>query len=651
MRQNVEEGASQGLGLKVGTECLNLAAPSRVVLRVRHLLLLLIPCALRAQYSRPRVALVLRGEAALQRQEIAAAVTAFSEAARDSTPARRAAAERMLGVIAWRFYEDQGEARVHFGNALATGADTMATLIELARLATAEGRYRQAFELADRARRSSTDDLDSRGAILQLGKAVTEAALAARLDGGAAGERTAVGSDTTVAVAVRALRLLVRQTPGRVDEAHQLLLASLIAGDGVAAREALDSYYLIDTGGGSMHSPIPAALAQLHSMLAGWHADQATRAERARLASALGRARFYDAAGLVAPGGTDILAYAKYCRRVAREANEYYRRTLVAGERPDALTRLVIRAERDLWPRLTWPGAPPRFFPAGADAELGRRFGALLQLGITGGYYDMHLGHVVGDERRTVTQYGKTARVTFVALDGMVTNGLQSWAWDDNGGHGGWQRRDTIVQVRPIFVEHALSLWVSADPARRIAEIRNIEADSAADWTLARADSIGYLPGVASRLHRDGRDQLIDSLRRGGVPDSTLGREFVRVASRLIRESSIIAHEGRHAIDDALDPRLTPEDREFRAKLSEIAFAERPKLVMSAIVHPNIGDATPHGRANARLMLGLIRWMRAHGSEIQGFNGRLPVLPQLPLLADAQLRRAFRSMDPLARGS
>ena len=618
-------------------------------MRTLLLLLLLIPGTLGAQYSRQRVSLVRRGEAALQRQEIAAAVAAFSEAARDSAPLRRAAAERMLGIISWRFYEQNGDARVHFGNALATRADTPATLIELARLATTERRYRQAFELADRARRSSPDDIDIRGATLQLGRAVAKATLAARLDGDDDGMRTL--PDTAARVALRELRSLVRQTPGRVEEAHLLLLAALVAGDGAAAAEALDSYYLIDAGGPSMHSPIPAALAQLRPMLATWHADRATSAERARLASALGRARFYDAAGIVAPPGTEMLAYAKYCRDLTRQVNEYYRRTLVAGERPDVLTRLAIHAERDLWPHLSWKGAPPRFFPAAADVELGRRFGALLQLGITGGYYDMHFGHVVGDERRTVTQYGHTARVTFVALDGMVTNGLQSWAWDENGGHGGWQRNDTIVQVRPIFVEHALSLWVSADPARRAAEIRNIAADSAVDWTIARADSIGYLPGVASRLHRDGRDALIDSLRLAGVPDSTIGREFVRVASRLIRESSIIAHEGRHAIDDAVDPRLTPEDREFRAKLSEIAFAARPKLVMSAIVHPNIGDATPHGRANARVMLGLIRWMRAHGSEIRGFDAKLPVLPQLPLLTDAQLRRAFRSMDALARPS
>jgi hypothetical protein len=82
-----------------------------------------------------------------------------------------------------------------------------------------------------------------------------------------------------------------------------------------------------------------------------------------------------------------------------------------------------------------------------------------------------------------------------------------------------------------------------------------------------------------------------------------------------------------------------------------VAEASRPKLILSSIVHPNIGDATPHGQANARIMLGLIRWMRAHASELAGFDRTLPVLTQLPLLTDQQLRRAFRAMDPMARAS
>jgi hypothetical protein len=231
----------------------------------------------------------------------------------------------------------------------------------------------------------------------------------------------------------------------------------------------------------------------------------------------------------------------------------------------------------------------------------------------------------------------------------MVSNGLQSWAWDDAGAHGGWQRGDTIVQVRPVFVEHAVGLWISANPARGSREARNIAADSALDWQTVAGDSVTYLPGVAARLRRDGRDALLDSLRRAGIPDSALGDAFVREASRLFRESSIIAHEGRHAIDDHVGQNFSAEEREFRAKLSEVAFAERPKLVMSSIMHPNIGDATPHGRANARVMYGLLKWMRRHTREIPGLDVNRPLLPQLPLLTDAQLRLAFRSMDPLAR--
>lgn len=610
-------------------------------------LLLLLPAVVYAQYSRERVSLVLRGEAALQRQEIGAAQDAFRAAARDTSLARRAAAERMLGVIAWRFYQDNGRARLHFGTALATGQDTSVTLAEMARLATTEGRYRQAFILADRALHSATDDIARRGAALQMGRAINESMLAARLDGSSAASEHL--DATEIAAAVTALRELVRRTPGRVEDAHELLLAALAAGDGASAAIAIRSYYLIDVGGPTMRTPIPGLVASLERTLPDWRgADSTPSATRGRIAADLARARLYDAAALVTPLGREVIEYAKYCRRIEREANEYYRHALVGEQHFDVLTRAYIRASRDLWPRLTWPGAPPAFYPAAADRELARRFGTLVQLGITGGYYDLHMGHVVGEEERVVTQYGQSAHVLFIVLDGIVTNGLQSWAWDDAGGHGGWQRRDTVVQVRPIFVEHALTLFVSGDSSRRAHELLSIAADSALDWTIARADSIGYLPGVAARLRRDGRDALLDSLRRAGVPDSALGSEFVRVASALIRESSIIAHEGRHAIDEGLQPGLTPDEREFRAKLSEIAFAAHPKIVMSSIMHPNIGDASPHGRANARVMLGLIRWMRAHGSEISGFDRSKAVLVQLPLLTDAQMRRAFRGMDPLA---
>lgn len=608
--------------------------------------LLLAHATAHAQYSRERVSLVLRGEEALQRQELGNAVNAFREAAQDTNALRRATAERMLGVIEWRYYLDNGRARMHFGAALATRKDTAETLAEMARLAIAEHRYGEAARLAESARRSATDDYAHRQSILELGRAVTEAALAARLDNE---HPTDVPDDSVAALAVAQLSTLVHAAPGRGEESRLLLLTGLLAGDGRAAMRGVQSYYLVDVGGPGMHSEVPAAVAELETLLPAWRTD-APHVERRRLADAFRRARLIDAAALVAPKGDELIAYAAFCRRLAREADEYYRRTLLGHSHPDELTRAYIRASHDLWPRLSWRSTPPRFFPAGSDHELTRRFGALVQLGVTGGYYDLHFGHVVGSETLTITQYGHRATVKFLVLDGLVTNGLQSWAWDDAGAHGGWQRGDTIVQVRPSFVEHAVGLWISADTTRHKREARGVAIDSAQDWRRAAADSIAYLPGVAARLRRDGRNALIDSLRRSGVPDSSLGDAFVRAASRLFRESSIVAHEGRHAIDDRLGT-FSAEEREFRAKLSEVAFAERPKLVMSSIMHPNIGDATPHGRANARVMYGLIRWMRGHAGEIRGLDATRPMLPQLPLLTDGQLRAAFRGMDPLADGS
>ena len=124
-----------------------------------------------------------------------------------------------------------------------------------------------------------------------------------------------------------------------------------------------------------------------------------------------------------------------------------------------------------------------------------------------------------------------------------------------------------------------------------------------------------------------------------------------RATLNAVVQSSIVAHEGRHAIDRRLRVDLDTWEREFRAKLSQVAFAPLPFLALRAIVNPNIGDDTPHGRANAKIMEGLVDWMRDHADEIQTLDSNLPLLPQLDKLTDDRLRSAFASMDPLASDS
>ena len=115
-----------------------------------------------------------------------------------------------------------------------------------------------------------------------------------------------------------------------------------------------------------------------------------------------------------------------------------------------------------------------------------------------------------------------------------------------------------------------------------------------------------------------------------------------------ILESSIFAHEGRHAIDEKMGAEGEPADKEFRAKLSEVVFAPRPRLAIAAIMDENLGDTSPHGQANKRVAEGLLKWLDTHKSEIPAINPALPLLPQLPVLTVAELRSAFGSMDPLA---
>jgi hypothetical protein len=274
----------------------------------------------------------------------------------------------------------------------------------------------------------------------------------------------------------------------------------------------------------------------------------------------------------------------------------------------------------------------------------------MINAGETAGYQDLHFGHRVLDEGRTVEQYGHTGSVRFVALDAIVSNGFQSWAWDGRAQHGGWASKGLIVQVRPAYVGDPVFAWramTDSTQLRRHAE--QIAADSAADLIRARETPIAYFASAAARIERDGRRALLDSLRGAGYAGTELEAVFEREVGSAMLESSIFAHEGRHAIDAGLGVDSGPAVLEYRAKLSEVAFASRPKLDLGGIISPNAGDGTPHGTANLRVLQGLERWMRDHASDIAGLDPAAPLLPQLPLLTDSQLRAAFASLDPLAR--
>jgi hypothetical protein len=221
--------------------------------------------------------------------------------------------------------------------------------------------------------------------------------------------------------------------------------------------------------------------------------------------------------------------------------------------------------------------------------------------------------------------------------------------WDGQGAHGGWGSIGLVVQVRPAYAEGGSWRWNElTDPERRAKALAKTAEETERDRERAAKDPYAYLPGLSQRLLQQGLLKILDEERARGLSGGALRAAFVAENDRAAIESSIFAHEGRHAIDSQFEDVKDGATREYRAKLSEIAFAPAPRLAFGGILTDGIGNPTPHGQANLKILKGLVAWMDSHRAAIAGLEAGAPLLPQLDKLTDDQLRAAARSLDPMA---
>src|SRR5450755_3003853 len=130
--------------------------------------------------------------------------------------------------------------------------------------------------------------------------------------------------------------------------------------------------------------------------------------------------------------------------------------------------------------------------------------------------------------------------------------------------------------------------------------------------------------------------QLFDSLQKTGLMSNALYLAFISETMRLNVESTVFAHEGRNAIDQlyfkAQFDTMSQDERELRAKYSEIIFSSKPKLALTgSILGGDLDSNTIHGKANLRLRKIIVNWMQLHNKEIGGLDISQPMLMQLYL--------------------
>ncbi|MEW6736609.1 MAG: hypothetical protein AB1489_35290 [Acidobacteriota bacterium] len=576
----------------------------------------------------------------------------------------RAIAERRLATLTWRFYSNPIVARQHLLRAEAIGIKKAETLLERVRMETALGNFVEARLTAKRALQEAKDQTTEENAVMAFAEVIVTEILHERLDQQTRStvKESELRKRRWLREALAGIIRITEKEPGLLTPSRLQLVLALLLDDGSRVLPAWRSYYHVSIDSHT-NELLTRSKQTLERVLKNWQGVRASRSERQDLILALADSRLYQEAALVAlaprvsvkadvtqlPRVAEIIEYARFCRQIQDISNEYYRKTAIGQGDPEQYQNQLQTQAESFWPRLNWNGNPPTFNLELFVGEMNKRFGAEINFGTTAGYLDLHMGHHVIDEERTVTQYNHSAKVRFLSLDSIVSNGFQSWAWDGRAQHGGWASGNTIIQVRPAYIGRALRAWrILSDTVEKEKEEKEIRLASADDERKAQADPYAFLPGLSRRLFRNGCERLVTRLRAKGLEGNALHIAFLAEFEQAAIESAIFAHEGRHAIDKVMNLNLTGDELEFRAKLSQIAFSGEPCLNLGSIFDSNIGDNTPHGLANQRIMKGLVQWMTTHSQSINGLTLSKPLLPQFDLLTDDQIRAAFRSLDPFS---
>jgi hypothetical protein len=456
-----------------------------------------------------------------------------------------------LAKYEWRVLRDVDTARKRLRQ-----LDTPDAHVVLARIAIERGDFAGARAEAKQALAAATKNSERRAATVVLANAI-------RLD--------PQSTDGELRETVAMLRALLAEQGPYLAPSRALVRVALRAGDGAAALEGVNGYYR-----GTAHP-------ELARILPSW---RGTAGERPAIARALAAVLMFEEAALVEPDG-EIARYAAMLRRIEHGANEHYRRIALGDDDPDAMDDLLERELKQ------------------SKEELARLYGTYVITGQTGLHHDMHFAHVLVDRTMKIEQYGQTATVRFVALDGVVTNGYSQWLSDAASGDGGWGTGEEVFQVRPRYADGPLRYW--NEPP---------EEDTLAD-----------------RLHR----QYLDRVRA----ETKTREEFIARVERDTFTYSIVLHEGRHAIDALSGKSYDTWELEYRAKLSEIALAPSPRQALGSVLGSEIGGDSPHGKANEKLVEELVAWMKRHG--------RGAALEDVVKLTDEEIAEAVRSLDPLAR--
>ena len=554
----------------------------------------------------------------------------------------------------WRIRKEPDRARSLLLPVITANAAPLHASFELVRLELAQGNFDAARKAALGAIAEASEKQELQRAQTYFGIAIQQEIFQSAF--GETGGAARKGLEDDIGQAFALLDSIIRDGPGTRNVTRLSILMSLLAGNGNRALHAWHAYYHIAMGTHGAHSSLEEPAASLDSILPSFTAES-DRGSHRQIVQALIDSRLFPEAAVLASRWNlaqensirQAVLYARWCSQLSAWLDETYRRRAV-GDDGDFRHEFEQKVDQ-LWQELRSPDDKSKFDLKDFEAILSSKFGAVIRVQSDGVNY----GHIVQAEQRQIEQYGHKAQIRLLVLDSMISNSYTTWLWDGRASVGGWatpatdSTPNTVVEVRADVAANAWEAITDPDIIRRNKEM--LQRWGIQDDQRAKSNPYSFLPGLRLRMTLRGNEKVLRSIKEQDASGTDLQDKFISEYERLYDEGAIFAHEGRHALDRSghwwSKWSHLPEELEYRAKLSQVAFAPEPLIVMSAIFDSNIGrHGDPHGMANERIMKGLVVWMGMHHAEIKGLDETRPLLPQFDILTDAQMREAFRSMDP-----
>jgi len=564
-----------------------------------------------------------------------------------------------LGLQDWKIFRDYEASVRRLKSCLLLNCQKTRTYILLGQIQLHDSHFPAAISFADKAVQMSNNESDKLNSFLLQAQIIYEQNLIL------AGKGATLNTQSLLS-ASKKLKLILAAQPGRPVPAELLLGISLLLKNGPDVFYAWKSYYFI-SGSSKINPFLLTSYNRLNALLPIWNKRELSKSERENLVLALAASQFYDYADLLAEGkisGKTKLAdkpeinriheFEKYIKSVQQLNDIYYPRIAAGLKNYDSSYEISMgEVAKKLWIRMDSRNTEANYTEDDFFDQIEKKFGAEGYMGTTVGYFSMLLGLTVHDELKEINQFGLKATFRYIDISRLISKDFTTWYGATNV--GGWGTDSCIYQVRDAYLQEPFARlsWVTDSNAYNQIK-RQVTESRKTDFITCRLDKYAEPGFLSLSIKLNASKQLFDSLQKTGLVSNGLYLAFISETMRLNVESTVFAHEGRHAVDQRYFKNefdsMTQDERELRAKYSEIIFSSKPKLALTgSILGGDLDSNTIHGKANYRLRKIIEDWMELHSNEIGGLDKSIPMLMQIELLSDQQLREICLSADPLSK--